>query len=195
MHESVRAYVCAKLLQSCPTLCDPMDCSLPGSSVFGILQARMMEWVAMPSSRGSFWSRNQTWESYYSCIGRFFTPCHCCSVVQSYANLSDTMNCSISVFHLFHYLLEFAQTHVHWADDAIQPSRPLSPPSPSVLNLSQHQGLFQWVSSLHQVAKVLVFQLQHQSFQWILRVDFLRTHWCDLFAVQGSLRSLLQHNL
>ena len=95
-----------------------MDCSLPGSSVFGILQARMMEWVAMPSSRGSFWSRNQTWESYYSCIGRFFTTCHCCSVVQSYANLSDPMNCSISVFHLFHYLLEFAQTHVHWADDA-----------------------------------------------------------------------------
>ena len=64
-------------------------------------------------------------------------------------------------------------THVHWVSDAIQLSHPLSSPSPPALNLSQHQGLFQWVSSLHQVAKVLEFQLQHQSFQWILRNDFL----------------------
>ena len=63
-------------------------------------------------------------------------------------------------------------THVHWIGDAIQPSHPLSPPSPA-LSLSQHQGLFQWISSSHQVAKVLELQLQHQSFQWILRVDFL----------------------
>ena len=61
--------------------------------------------------------------------------------------------------------------HVHWVGDAIQPSHPLS--SPSTFNLSQHQGLFQWVSSSHQVAKVLELQLQHQSFQWIFRVDFL----------------------
>ena len=62
-------------------------------------------------------------------------------------------------------LLEFTQTHVHWDGDAIQPSHPLSSPSPPAFNLSQHQGLFQWVSSSHQVAKVLEFQLQHQSFQ------------------------------
>ena len=60
-----------------------------------------------------------------------------------------------------------------WVSDAIQPSHPLSSPSPPALNLSQHQGLFQWVSSLHQVAKVLEFQLQHQSFQWIFRTDLL----------------------
>ena len=66
------------------------------------------------------------------------------------------------------------QTHVHWISDAIQPSHPLSSSSPLALNLFQHQGLFQWVSSSHQVAKVLEFQLQHQSFQWIFRTDFLQ---------------------
>ena len=81
------------------------------------------------------------------------------------------MNCSSPAFPVVHYLPEFAQTHVHWVDDAIQLSHPLSPPSPA-LNLSQYQGLFQWVGSSHQVAKVL--DLQHQSFQWIFRVDFLQ---------------------
>ena len=70
-------------------------------------------------------------------------------------------------------LLEFTQTHVHWVSDATQPSHPLSSPSPPAFNLSQHQGLFKWVGSLHQVAKALEFQLQHQSFQWIFRTDFL----------------------
>ena len=72
-----------------------------------------------------------------------------------------------------HQLLEFTQTHVHWVGDAIQPSHPLLSPSPPASNLSQHQGLFKWVSSSHQVAKVLEFQLQHQSFQWTFRTDFL----------------------
>ena len=71
-------------------------------------------------------------------------------------------------------LPELAQTHIHQVGDAIQPSHPLSSPSPPALNLSQHQGLFRWISSLHQVAKILEFQLQHQSFQWIFRVDFLQ---------------------
>ena len=71
------------------------------------------------------------------------------------------------------HLPELAQTHVHWVSDAIQPSHPLSPPSPPALNLSQHQGLFQWVGFLQQVAKVLEFQLQHRSFQWLFRIDFL----------------------
>ena len=70
-------------------------------------------------------------------------------------------------------LTESAQTHVHWVGDAIQPSHPLSSPSPLALNVSQHQGLFTWVGSSHQVTKVLELQLQHQSFQWIFRVDFL----------------------
>ena len=68
---------------------------------------------------------------------------------------------------------EFTQTHVHWVGDAIQPSHPLLSPSPPAFNLSQHQGLFKWVSSSHQVAKVSKFQLHHQSLQWIFRTDFL----------------------
>ena len=71
--------------------------------------------------------------------------------------------------------LELAQTHVHWVGDAIQPSHPLSSPSPPTFKLSQHQGLFQWVNSSYQVAKVLKFQLQHQSLQWIFRTEFRDT--------------------
>ena len=72
-----------------------------------------------------------------------------------------------------HQLQELAQTHVHQVGDAIQPFQPLSSPSPPAFNLSQHHSFFQWVNSFHQVAKVLEFQLQHQSFQWIFRTDFL----------------------
>ena len=75
-------------------------------------------------------------------------------------------------FPVHHQLPELAHIHVHWVGDAIQPLHPLSSPSPPAFNLSQHQGLFKWVSSLHQVAKVLELQLQHQSFQWIFRTDF-----------------------
>ena len=75
------------------------------------------------------------------------------------------MNCSTPGLPVHHQLLEFTQTHVHWVGDAIQPSHPLSSPSPPAVNLSQHQGFFQWVSSSHLVAKVLEFQLQHQSSQ------------------------------
>ena len=87
--------------------------------------------------------------------------------------LCDPMDCSMPGFPVLHQLLEPAQTHVHRVGDAIQPSHPLSSPSPPVLSLSQHQGLFQAVSSSHQVAKVLEFQFQHQSFQSILRTNFL----------------------
>ena len=101
---------------------------------------------------------------------------------------------STPVLPVHHQLPEFTQTHVHWVSDAIQPSHPLLSPSPPALNLSQHQGLFKWVSSLHQVAKVLEFQLQHQSFQWILRTISFRIDWLDLLAVQGTLKSLSQHH-
>ena len=82
------------------------------------------------------------------------------------------MDCSTSGFPVPHYFPEFAQTYVPCVNDAIQPSHPLLPTFPPALNLSQHQDLFQWVGSLHQVAKVLEFHFQHQSFQWIFRVDF-----------------------
>ena len=77
-------------------------------------------------------------------------------------------------FPVRHQLLEATQTYIHRVGDAIQPSHPLSSPSPPAFNLSQHQGLFQWVGSSHQVAKVLEFQLQYQSFQWIFRTDILQ---------------------
>ena len=95
----------------------------------------------------------------------------CCSVAKLHLTLWDPMDCSTPGFPVLHYLPEFAQIHVHWVHDAIQPSHPLSHRSPPALNLLQHQGLFQWVGSLHQVAKVLELQLQDQSFQWIFRVD------------------------
>ena len=84
------------------------------------------------------------------------------------------MNRSMPDLPVHHQLSESTQTHVHWVGDAIQPSHPLSSPSPPDFNLSQHQGLFKRVSSLHQVAKLLEFQLQHQSFQWSFRTDFLQ---------------------
>ena len=95
------------------------------------------------------------------------------SVAQSCLTLCDPMDCIMPGFLLHHQLLELAQTHVYWVGDTIQPSHPLSSPSLPAFSLSQHQGLFQWVSSSHQVAKVLELQLQHQSFQWRIRVDFL----------------------
>ena len=84
------------------------------------------------------------------------------------------MNCSTPGLPVHHQLPEFTQTCVHWVGDAIHPSHPLWSPSPPALNFSQHHGLFKWVSSSHQMAKVLKFQLQHQSFQWLFRVDFLK---------------------
>ena len=97
---------------------------------------------------------------------------YCCSVTKSCLTLHNPMDCSTPSFSLPHHLPEFAQVHVHWVGDAIQPSHPLIPSSPA-FDLSQHQGLFQWVNSSHHVVKVLEFQLQHQSFQWIFRVDLL----------------------
>ena len=98
------------------------------------------------------------------------------SVAQLCPTLCDPMDCSMPGLPVHHQLPEFTQTHIHQVSDAIQPSHPLSSPSPLAPNPSQHQSLFQWVTSLHQVAKVLEFQLQHQSFQWLFRTDFLY-HW------------------
>ena len=103
--------------------------------------------------------------------GKPFSSVQFSSVTQSCLTLCNPMNRSMPGLAVHHQLPESTQTHVHWVGDAIQPSHPLSSPSPPALNLSQHQDLFQWVSSLHQVAKVLEFQLQHQSFQWTPRTD------------------------
>ena len=118
----------------------------------------------------------------------------CCWVAQSCSTLCDPVDCITPAFLVLHHLPKLVQTHVHWVGDAIQPSHALPSPSPPVLNLSQYQGLFKWVSSLHHVAKVLDLQLQHLSFQWILGVDSFRISWFDLLAVQGTLKNLLQHH-
>ena len=89
----------------------------------------------------------------------------------SHVWLCDPMDCSTPGFPVQHQILQLTQTHVHGVSDTIQSSHPLSSPSPPTFSLAQHQGLFQWVSSSHQVAKVLKFQLQHQSFQWTFRTD------------------------
>ena len=97
----------------------------------------------------------------------------CCSLAKSCPTLWDSTDCSMTGFLVLRCLPEFTQTQVHWISNTIQPSHPLPSPSPPAFNLFQHQGLFQWVSSLYRVAKVLELQLQHQSFQWIFRIDFL----------------------
>ena len=116
------------------------------------------------------------------------------SVAQSCPTLCDPMNRSTPGLPVHHKHLEFTQTHVHRVSDAIQPSHPLSCPSPPAPNPSQHQSLFQSVSSSHEVAKVLEFQLQHHSFQRNPGLISFRMDWLDLLAVQGTLKSLLQHH-
>ena len=124
----------------------------------------------------------------FHCSFQFSSVAHWCPI------LCGPVNCSTQGLSVHHQLPESTQTHVHWVSDAIQPSHPMSSPSPPTLNLSQHQCLFQWVSSLHQVAKVLEFELQHQSFQWTPELISFRMDWLDLLAVQGTLKSLLQHH-
>ena len=93
-----------------------------------------------------------------------------------------------------HHLPDFAQVHVHWIGDATQPFHPMLPSSPSALNLSEHQGFFQWVSCLHQVAKGLELQTSASvpSYEYSGLISF-KIVWFDLLPVQGTLRSLLQH--
>ena len=142
----------SEVAQLCLTLCDPVDCSLPGSSVRGILQARVLERVAISFSRGSSWPRDRTQVSRI--VGRRFTiwatrevlyEVHQIrSVTKSCPTLCDPMNRSTPGLPVHHQLPEFTQTHVHWGGDG--PSHPLSSPSPLAPNLSQHQSLLQWVN-------------------------------------------------
>ena len=140
--------MCANSLRLCPTLCNPMDYSLQSSSVHWILQARILEWVTTPSSK---FSSVQS----LSRVRLFVTP------------LTAAYQASLSITNPQRLLKLMSIESVMSSNHFV-----LSTPSPPTLNLSQNQNLFQWVSSLHQVAKVLELQLQHQSFQWIFRTDF-----------------------
>ena len=108
------------------------------------------------------------------------------SVTQSCLTLCDPMDCSTLGFPVHHQLLELAQTHVHWVSDAIQPSHPLSAPSPPAFNLSQHQGLFQWVSSSHPVTKAIGASASASN-EYSGLISF-RTDWFDLLASKGLSR-------
>ena len=116
--------------------------------------------------------------------------CCCCSVAQSCPTLCDSMDCSMPGLPVPHHLLEFAQVHVHCIGDPIQPSHPLMLPSHSALNLSQHQGLFQWVSRLLRWPKYCSFSFSISPSNEYSGLISLKINWFDLLAVQDTLRSL-----
>ena len=116
------------------------------------------------------------------------------SVTQSCPPLCDPMNHRMPGLPVHHQLPESTQTHVHWVSDAIQTSHTLSSPSPLIFNLSQHQGLFKWVSSSHQVAKYWGFSFSISPSNEYSELISFRMDWLDLLAVQGTLKSLLQHH-
>ena len=113
------------------------------------------------------------------------------SVTQLCLPLCNPMDCNTPGLPVHHQLQEFTQTHLHWAGDAIQPSHPLSCPSPPAFNLSQHQGLFKWVSSSHQVANIGVSASASNEYSGLIS---FRMDWLDLLAVQETLKSLLQQH-
>ena len=157
-----------------------MDCSPPGSSVHGISQTRfplqgifLIQGSALADPCLLHWQADSLLLSHQGSPCCRFSSVQFSSVTKSCPTLCDPMNHGTLGLPVHHQLLEFTQTHVHWVGDAIQPSHLLSSPSPPAFNLSQHKGLFRWVSSWHQVAKIPEFQLQHQSFQWTPRTDLL----------------------
>ena len=192
---------CCLAAQSCLTLWDSMDCSTPGflpclsPSPRVCSNSCLLSWWCHPTISSSVIPFSSCLQSFPTSgsfpVSQFYTSggqsigasasasvlpmnsVQFSSVAQSCLTLWDSMDCSTPGFPVHHQLPELTQTHVHRVSDAIQPSHPLSSPFPPALNLSQHQGLFRWVSFSHQVAKVLEVQLQHQSFQWIFSTDFL----------------------
>ena len=136
--------------------------------------ASIFSWLCHSLHSGLWWSVTPS-SAYHSLpsVLLFGIFLKFSSVAQSCLTLCDPMNRSTPGPPVHHQLLESTQTHVHWVSDAIQPSHPLSSPSPPALRLSQHQGLFKWVRSSPDVAKELELQLQHQSLQWTPRTDLL----------------------
>ena len=208
--------------QSCSTLCDPLDCKPPGSSVNGILQARILEWVAMPSSRGTSQPRDLCWLYLYAYyiqessiwwllltawlheqvlkkMERTVTYPHWragsvqfSSVAQLCQTLCDPMDHSMPGLPVHHQLSEFTQTHACWVSDTIQPSHPLSPPPPA-FNLSQHQVSNESVLRIRW-PKYWSFHFNISlSNEYSGQISF-RMDWLDLLVILGTLKSLLQHH-
>ena len=178
---NISTFVCVSMLQSCPTLCNPMECKTARFLCpWGF--SRQEYWVGCRALlHGIFLTQALNlcllsllhWQACSLPLAPPVKPIQFSSVAQSCPTLCNPMNRSTPGLPVHHQLPESTQTRVHRVGDAIQPSHPLSSPFPPALNLSQHQGLFKWVSSSHQVAKILEFQLQHQSFQWTPRTDLL----------------------
>ena len=121
-----------------------------------------IKWIAIMSLLSKNWKSNTIIKNKIFMLRiikeKHFCHC-CCSVTWSCPTLCNPMDCSIPGFLVHHHLPELIQTHVHWVSDAIQPSYPLSSPSPATFDLSQHKSLLQWINSLHQVTKILGLQL------------------------------------
>ena len=143
---------------------------------FGIrnkkVAAKVSLWNYSVYQQSFFLNGNISW-NYNLSVLIILSSVQFSSVTQSCLTLCNPMNHSTPGLPVHHQLPQSTQTHVHWVSDAIQPSHPLLSPSPPALNLSQHQGLYRWARYSHQVAKVLEFQLQHQSFQWTPRIYLL----------------------
>ena len=121
---------------------------------------------------------------------------NCIAVVQSLSclTLCNLRHSNTPAFSVLHYLPKFAQTHIYWVDDVIQPSHPLSPSSHPALNLSQHQGLFQESALCIMWPKYWSFSFSISPSNEYSGLISLRNDWFDLLAVQGTLKSLLQHH-
>ena len=147
----------------------------------------------MPSSRGSSLPRNRTLVLLH-CRWIFYLLSHLdfVQLLSCVRLFATSMDCSMSGFPVLHYLLDFAQIHVHWVSDAIQPSHPLSSPSLPTLNLSQHQGLFHWVGSSIMWPKYWNFSFNISPFSEYSGLISFRIDWFDFRAVQGTLKRLLQ---
>ena len=154
----------------------------------------MNQWLKTEINLITFTNMPQSCVIYYWCL--HFCQLHIFVAVQllSLVRLFDSTNYSMPGFSLLHYSPKFAQTHVHWVSDAIQPSHPLFSPSPLPLNLSQHQDLFQWVYPSHPVAKYYSFSFRNSPFNEYSGLVSFWMDWLDLLGVQGTLKSLLQHH-
>ena len=192
--------------QACLTIWDGVNCGPLGSSVHGIFQAKLLEWVAISCSRGSSWPRDQTHLSCISCLGRWIlyhwasweasknASVQFSSVTQSCPTLCDPMNCSMPGLPVHNQLPESTQNHVHWVSDAIQPSRPLSSPSPPP-SIFPSIRVFSNESALH------IRWPKYWSFSFNIRPSnehptlmSFRMDWFYILAVQGTLKSLQHHS-
>ena len=151
-------------------------------------------WGSISPLLESTWACDYFWSTEWCLVTSEARSYQSGSVAQLCLTLCHSMDCSKPGFPVHHQLLESFQTHVHWVSDAIQSSHPLLSSSPLAFNLSQHQGLFKWVSSSHEGAKNWSFSFSLSSSNEYSALISFRIDWLDLFAVQGTLKSLLQHH-